>query len=203
MGGIRICHYYHLYCYYGSRKCPHQQQYTSNRRRYIDAIGGQGLSSQSLLSQISQSSLPSIKLERLYRRARISGRHCWGEEYPEDAILDDVENYRPLEFLHHGLLMRSRIWQLAVARHAGKDGVETPESLFEELIELGEVRILSPQPPNTCLPPTALPRPHPHFPAIRRRSIPTRLRHHPLCGVRLLGRCALPPDNASQTADSY
>ncbi|OBT42435.1 hypothetical protein VE00_06054 [Pseudogymnoascus sp. WSF 3629] len=105
---------------------------------YIDAIGGQGLSSQSLLSQISQSSLPSIKLERLYRRARISGRHCWGEEYPEDAILDDVENYRPLEFLHHGLLMRSRIWQLAVARHAGKDGVETPESLFEELIELGE-----------------------------------------------------------------
>ncbi|KAL5352971.1 hypothetical protein ACLOAV_002920 [Pseudogymnoascus australis] len=105
---------------------------------YIDAIGGQGLSSQSLLSQISQSSLPSIKLERLYRRARISGRHCWGEEYPEDAILDDVENYRPLEFLHHGLLMRSRIWQLAVARHGGKDTSETPESLFEELMEIGE-----------------------------------------------------------------
>ncbi|KFY81916.1 hypothetical protein V500_10978 [Pseudogymnoascus sp. VKM F-4518 (FW-2643)] len=105
---------------------------------YIDAIGGQGLSSQSLLSQISQSSLPSIKLERLYRRARISGRHCWGEEYPEDAILDDVENYRPLEFLHHGLLMRSRIWQLAVARHGGKDVTETPESLFEELMEIGE-----------------------------------------------------------------
>ncbi|KFY24086.1 hypothetical protein V491_02295 [Pseudogymnoascus sp. VKM F-3775] len=105
---------------------------------YIDAIGGQGLSSQSILSQISQSSLPSIKLERLYRRARISGRHCWGEEYPEDAILDDVENYRPLEFLHHGLLMRSRIWQLAVARHAGKDVTETPESLFEELMEIGE-----------------------------------------------------------------
>ncbi|KFX88096.1 hypothetical protein V490_07850 [Pseudogymnoascus sp. VKM F-3557] len=105
---------------------------------YIDAIGGQGLSSQSLLSQISQSSLPSIKLERLYRRARISGRHCWGDEYPEDAILDDVENYRPLEFMHHGLLMRSRIWQLAIARHGGKDASETPESLFEELMEIGE-----------------------------------------------------------------
>jgi hypothetical protein len=119
---------------------PTAVRYISNRPRYIDAIGGQGLSSQSLLSQISQSSLPSIKLERLYRRARISGRHCWGEEYPEDAILDDVENYRPLEFMHHGLLMRSRIWQLAIARHGGKDGSETPESLFEELMEIGEVR---------------------------------------------------------------
>lgn len=200
---IHICHFYHRSCYYGSRKCPHRQQYSSNWRRYIDAIGGQGLSSQSLLSQISQSSLPSIKLERLYRRARISGRHCWGEEYPEDAILDDVENYRPLEFLHYGLLMRSRIWQLAVARHAGKDGVETPESLFEVLIELGEVRVLSSQPSNICLSLTAIPRSHPHFPAIRRRSTPTRLRHDPLCSLRLLGRCALPPHNASQTADPY
>ncbi|KFY11016.1 hypothetical protein V492_04731 [Pseudogymnoascus sp. VKM F-4246] len=105
---------------------------------YIDAIGGQGLSSQSLLSQISQSSLPSITLERLYRRARIAGRDCWGEEYPEDAILDDVENYRPLKFLQHGLIMRSRIWQLAVARHEGKDATATPESLFEDLKEIGE-----------------------------------------------------------------
>lgn len=62
--------------------------------------------------------------------------------------MDDVENYRPLEFLHHGLLMRSRIWQLAVARHGGKDTSETPESLFEELMEIGEVRILYPQPSN-------------------------------------------------------
>jgi hypothetical protein len=110
-----------------------------NSDRYIDAVGGQGLSSQSLLSRMSRSSLPSMNLERIYRSARISGRHCWGEEYPEDEVLDDLENYRALEALHHTFVLRSRIWQLAVAKYEGRECTDTPDSLMKEIQEIGEV----------------------------------------------------------------
>ena len=108
--------------------------------RYLDAVGGQGLCSQSLLSRISQSTLPSLSLERIFQNARISGRHCWGEEYPEDELLDDLENYRPLEALHRVFLLRSRIWELAVAKYKGKRCPDTPETLMKEIKEIGEVR---------------------------------------------------------------
>lgn len=113
-----------------------------NSSRYIDAVGGQGLSSQSLLSRLSQSPIPSTNLQRIYRSARISGRHCWGEEYPEDEVLDDLENYRALGALHDVFVMRSRIWQLAVAQHAGNECADTPESLMKEIHKIGEVGIL-------------------------------------------------------------
>jgi len=111
-----------------------------NTSRYIDAVGGQGLSSQSLLSQISQSSLPLMNLERIYLNARIAGRRCWGEEYPADEVLDDLENYRALDVYHHTFVLRSRIWQLAMARYEGRECTDTPESLMKEINEIGEVR---------------------------------------------------------------
>jgi hypothetical protein len=80
-----------------------------------------------------------MNLERIYRSARISGRHCWGEEYPEDEVLDDLENYRALEALHHTFVLRSRIWQLAVAKYEGRECTDTPDSLMKEIQEIGEV----------------------------------------------------------------
>lgn len=108
--------------------------------RYIDVAGGQGLSSQSLLSRMSQSPLQSMSLERIYRNARIAGRKSWAEEYPENEVLDDLENYRPLEFLHHTFVMRSRIWELAVAKYEGRGCRDTPGSLMNDIREIGEVR---------------------------------------------------------------
>lgn len=86
-----------------------------------------------------RSSLPSLSLERIYRNARISGRRCWGEEYPEDELLDDLENYRPLEALHHVFLLRSRIRELAVAKYKGTKCLDTPETLMKEIDEVSEV----------------------------------------------------------------
>lgn len=89
---------------------------------------------------MSQTSVPSLRLERLFSQSRSACRHCWGEEYPEAAVIDDIENHRAFQFLHYGFIIRSRIWQLAVLIHRGEETTETAESLFDEISELGEVR---------------------------------------------------------------
>lgn len=104
---------------------------------YIDAVGGQGLSSQSLLTRMSQSRVPSLQLDRVYRDARRCGRNIW-KDYPEDEVLDDLENYRPLEALHQTFVMRSKIWELAIARIEGRDCKDTPDGLWKEIVEIGE-----------------------------------------------------------------
>ncbi|BDD60022.1 hypothetical protein MAP00_005189 [Monascus purpureus] len=105
---------------------------------YLDVIGGQGLCSRSLMTRMSESAVPQLKIELLYRKSRLAGRHIWAGEYPENEVLDDIENYRPLELLHLNNLLRSRIWQLGVSRSEGQQTEDSPEMLMEDLTKIAD-----------------------------------------------------------------
>lgn len=89
---------------------------------------------------------PSLHPDYLHRCARIWGRCFWGPEYPDQEILDDIENYRALEFSHHSFIMRHRIWQLATGNDHNVGAMRlTSEKLFAEMMAIREVSSTTPQ----------------------------------------------------------
>lgn len=92
---------------------------------------------------MSESAVPQLKIELLYRKSRLAGRHIWAGEYPENEVLDDIENYRPLELLHLNNLLRSRIWQLGVSRSEGQQTEDSPEMLMEDFTKIAEVSTMA------------------------------------------------------------
>lgn len=83
-----------------------------------------------------QSSNPALHPDHLHRCARLWGRCFWGEQYPDQEVLDDIENYRALELLHHGFCMRHRTWKVLVSP---KTETDSPESLFQDFISIRDV----------------------------------------------------------------
>lgn len=41
----------------------------------------------------------------------VSGRCFWGNQYPDQEVSDDMENYRGLELLHEGMCLRHKTWR--------------------------------------------------------------------------------------------
>lgn len=109
-----------------------------NSNRYME-IGGhnRGLSG-SFYDTLLDSGNPALHPDHLHQCARIWGRCLWGEEYPEIQILDDMENHRALELLHHAFIMKNKIWQLALGKSSRSAGV-TREFLYSEIISIREV----------------------------------------------------------------
>jgi hypothetical protein len=89
---------------------------------------------------------PSLHPDYLHRCARIWGRCFWGSEYPDQEILDDIENYRALELSHHSLIVRHKIWQLATGNDHNVGAMRlTSEKLFAEIMAIREVSSMTPQ----------------------------------------------------------
>ncbi|KAL2822921.1 Rh-like protein/ammonium transporter [Aspergillus granulosus] len=65
----------------------------------------------SLYDFVLRSGNPSLNPDRLYRCARLWGRCFWGQQYPDQEVSDDIENYRALELLHTAMIFRHKIWQ--------------------------------------------------------------------------------------------
>ncbi|KAH8691600.1 hypothetical protein BGW36DRAFT_304717 [Talaromyces proteolyticus] len=89
----------------------------------------------SLYDTLLDSGNSSLHPDYLHQSARIWGRCLWGEEYPDNQILDDMENHRALELLHHAMIMRNKIWQLALGS-SERSVTSTPETLFSELMTI-------------------------------------------------------------------
>ena len=94
-----------LYVLDSSSKTP------ANRSRYIDSSCRPMGMTESLYEYAVNSGNPAIHPDRLYRCARLWGRCFWGTQYPDQEVTDDIENYRALELLHVGMMLRHKTWQ--------------------------------------------------------------------------------------------
>lgn len=91
---------------------------------------------ESLHDYTLQSGNPALQPDYLHRCARLWGRCFWGEQYPEQQVLDDMENYRGLELFHRGIGMRHKTWKLVESPESCED---TPETLFSEMMGIRDV----------------------------------------------------------------
>lgn len=109
--------------------------------RYIDASSRPIGLTESLYDYAMQSKNPALHPDHLHRCARLWGRCFWGEQYPDQEVLDDIENYRALELLHTGFCMRHRIWKVLINQVAEGD---SKESLFREMVAIRDVSTCQP-----------------------------------------------------------
>ncbi|KAJ5473075.1 hypothetical protein N7530_007076 [Penicillium desertorum] len=103
---------------------------------YIDASCRPIGLTDSLNDYVAQSGNPALQPDHLHRCARLWGRCFWGERYPDEEVLDDIENYRALELLHVGFCLRHRTWKVLVESAAGT--AESAEALFREILATRE-----------------------------------------------------------------
>lgn len=91
---------------------------------------------ESLYDYVLNSGNPALHPDYLHKCARLWGRCFWGSQYPDQEVLDDVENHRGLELLHEGMGLRYKTWQLVVDPTASS---YTTESLFTEMMGIRDV----------------------------------------------------------------
>ncbi|CAG7954649.1 unnamed protein product [Penicillium olsonii] len=103
---------------------------------YIDASCRPTGLTESLNDWVVQSGNPALHPDHLYRCARLWGRCFWGEQYPDEEVLDDIENYRALELLHAGFCLRHKTWKVLVESAAGTAAPK--ESLLREIMAIRE-----------------------------------------------------------------
>ncbi|KAL4973113.1 Rh-like protein/ammonium transporter [Aspergillus desertorum] len=102
---------------------------------YIDSGCRLMGTTESLTEYVLQSGNPAIHPDRLYRCARLWGRCFWGNQYPDQEVSDDMENYRALELLHAGMTLRYKIWQAL-----SDDPVQTSQQAQSLLKEIKATR---------------------------------------------------------------
>ncbi|KAL6228703.1 hypothetical protein BDW75DRAFT_141948 [Aspergillus navahoensis] len=103
---------------------------------YIDSGCRLMGTTESLTEYVLKSGNPAIHPDRLYRCARLWGRCFWGQQYPDQEVSDDMENYRALELLHAGMTLRYKIWQ-ALSDHPVRTNHQA-ESLLKEIKAIRE-----------------------------------------------------------------
>ena len=90
-----------------------------------------------LLSEAADS---PISYDGLFYSARSCLPRLWGAQYPISELLDDMENYRPLHFLHLCQKPKLGILNLANQSSLGHNDGEGRQQLWKNLKKLGEVR---------------------------------------------------------------
>ena len=95
---------------------------------------------ESLYDYVLNSGNPALQPDHLYQCARLWGRCFWGDQYPDQEVMDDNENYRGLELIHIGMVLRHVTWRVAIGNPI-VPGM-TSESLFQEMMNIR----------NVCLP---------------------------------------------------
>ncbi|KAJ5178674.1 transcriptional regulator family: Fungal Specific TF [Penicillium coprophilum] len=103
---------------------------------YIDASCRPIGLTESLNDYVAQSGNPALQPDHLHRCARLWGRCYWGEQYPDEEVMDDIENYRALELLHAGFCLRHRTWKVFVESAAGT--ARSAEALSREILGIRE-----------------------------------------------------------------
>ncbi len=82
-----------------------------------------------------------VSYDGLFYSARSCLPKLWGAQYPTSEMLDDMENYRPLHFLHLCQKPKLGILNLANKSSLGQDDTEGRKQLWKELTKLGDVGI--------------------------------------------------------------
>lgn len=76
----------------------------------------------------------------LFEEARVCVAQLWGDAYPVEEILDDVENYRPLKFLNEGQILKLQVWELGILSRRGRANSGDMKETWNKIEHLGEVR---------------------------------------------------------------
>lgn len=105
--------------------------------RYIDASCRPMGLTESLYDYVVQSDNPELQPDHLHRCARLWGRCFWGEQYPDQEVLDDIENHRALELLHFSFCTRYRTWRVLVDSEAETD---TADTVLQSILSARDVR---------------------------------------------------------------
>ncbi|KIW65478.1 hypothetical protein, variant [Phialophora macrospora] len=87
---------------------------------------------------LSEDSDSPISYDALFYSARSCLPKLWGPQYPISELLDDLENYRPLHFLHLCQKPKLDILNLAKASSLGHNDKEGRQQLWKELTRLGD-----------------------------------------------------------------
>ncbi|KAI1504827.1 hypothetical protein F5X99DRAFT_371102 [Biscogniauxia marginata] len=105
---------------------------------YTDVSGTWLETSNELMKLFGNPSSSSLSLAQLYKDARFISSTLWGDEYPVDCRVDDVQNLRPFEFVHRLHMIRSKIWKSRTNARSG-DITHIYSSLMKELMLLQEI----------------------------------------------------------------
>lgn len=103
---------------------------------------------ESLYDYVLNSGNPALQPDHLYQCARLWGRCFWGDQYPDQEVMDDNENYRGLELIHIGMVLRHVTWRVAIGNPI-VPGM-TSESLFQEMMNIRNVFLPSYPPCFPC-----------------------------------------------------
>lgn len=90
-----------------------------------------------LLSEDAQS---PFSHDGLFHGARSCLAKLWGPQYPTGELFDDLENYRPLHFLHLCQKPKIGILKLATVSNLGYNDEEGRQRLWKQITKLSEVR---------------------------------------------------------------
>ena len=80
-----------------------------------------------------------LAYDRIWESARLCLPKVWGAEYPHEEILDDVENYRGLSFLHQVQKLKLSVWRLGLVQGQGKRMDESRQRLWVRIEEMEQV----------------------------------------------------------------
>lgn len=80
-----------------------------------------------------------LAYDRIWEGARLCLPKLWGPEYPHEEILDDVENYRGLSFLHQVQKLKLSLWRLGLVQGQGKRIDESKRRLWQRIEEIKQV----------------------------------------------------------------
>lgn len=92
------------------------------------------------LDLLSEDANSPVSYDGLFYSARSCLPKLWGAQYPVSELLDDLENYRPLHFLHLCQKPKLGILNLATSSDMGRSDRAGQQQLWKELTKLGDVR---------------------------------------------------------------
>ncbi|KAI1490750.1 hypothetical protein F5X96DRAFT_634543 [Biscogniauxia mediterranea] len=104
---------------------------------YTDAASAWDESYNGLMNLFSNTSNSSLSLTQLYRDARVAFPSLWGDKYPVDCRIDDVESLRPFDLVHRLHMLRCKIWKARTNRYSEAKS-DVYDSLMAELKLLQE-----------------------------------------------------------------
>ncbi|RMZ84260.1 hypothetical protein DV738_g806, partial [Chaetothyriales sp. CBS 135597] len=90
------------------------------------------------LDLLSEDPDSPISYDALFYSARSCLSKLWGAQYPVSELLDDMENYRPLYFLHRCQKPKLDILRLTTTSNLGLNDAEGRQHLWKELTKLGD-----------------------------------------------------------------
>ncbi|KAI0601141.1 hypothetical protein F4775DRAFT_542847 [Biscogniauxia sp. FL1348] len=104
---------------------------------YTDATSTWDESYNGLMKLFSNPSGSSLSLTQLYRDARVGFPSLWGDQYPVDCHMDDVESLKPFDLVHRLHMMRCKIWK---AKARTDECPEAKPDVYDSL--MGELKLL-------------------------------------------------------------